>query len=807
MSKSNNNDSDISSKYIEFLINAIGDTNTSIQALSNNYKNSLREQRKNYEDLIKAFNKGEISSDKLAKGFAQALKTVQSVDYGMRRTERYNDSAKDFFDKLAKEIDGKKITETLLDKIESALTNLDMTALTQSYKENEKGTKNALFKNVKDNDKLKDVNTDLANKIGAKLDDVTFKLMSFLGQQDKERTKKTRGFVDDLIEGLAKNKFIGGAIKDTITLLGLLGGTWLSKHFGKLGDILAGGFFALTQVIATILPALIIGGIANIFTGGKLFGFMAKGGLNLIKSLGGAGGKGLKASTTATKALDAGTMRYLMFPKATDVTKSGLDIVKGAGATAKVANVAKTGLTLGKAIKGVPGVGALFEVLGDIPALIDAKKQRGGAFGKQVLKTGGGAVGTIVGGMLGSALGPLGTIIGSIVGGWIGRGIGMLIGAVGDWFKKLFRLKDDETKQNEGTKGFWEGFVEWFKDTWEHRPKILGGKGRDYESNQTQQEMGDNATVGKVSGLGKRGTTAQLLTGKHKSAFNKHLDLKKMTEADWQKADTLEPVYGSMGEILNLGQMSQKRAKEVVEADIKAKGNKSFYEALDKNLINKGSFGTDIPYAARGTSEKFKDMLARLEGAGFDTSGIKITSAIGTLGSRAGMSPHSYTDSIRGHFSSYGTTIDTSSIYNRKTGKRLTQADLNAIGLGAYWLNSEKDHEHIALGQLQWQKDLLNPKAVAQQHSIDAKSVLARLDAEKQKEIERKGKEYNISSEEVNKMYEDELLKRKIYSPKEGTWVQETAAGTKVLSWDAPGNRTAQNMTILGNIANVGVNN
>ena len=104
MSKSNINDSDISSKYIEFLINAVGETNASIQALSNSYKSSLREQRKSYEDLVKAFNKGEISSDKLAKGFEKALKTVQSVDYGIRRTERYNDSARTFFKELAKEI-------------------------------------------------------------------------------------------------------------------------------------------------------------------------------------------------------------------------------------------------------------------------------------------------------------------------------------------------------------------------------------------------------------------------------------------------------------------------------------------------------------------------------------------------------------------------------------------------------------------------------------------------------------------------------------------------------------------------------
>lgn len=105
---------------------------------------------------------------------------------------------------------------------------------------------------------------------------------------------------------------------------------------------------------------------------------------------------------------------------------------------------------IGKAIKGVPGLGALFEVIGDIPALLQAKKQGGSAFGKQISKTGGAAIGSVVGGILGTALGPLGTVIGSMIGAWVGRVIGQGFGGalakIGEnlkgWvepFKKIFK--------------------------------------------------------------------------------------------------------------------------------------------------------------------------------------------------------------------------------------------------------------------------------------------------------------------------------------------------------------------------------
>ena len=293
-----------------------------------------------------------------------------------------------------------------------------------------------------------------------------------------------------------------------------------------------------------------------------------------------------------------------------------------------------------------------------------------------------------------------------------------------------------------------------------------------------------------------------------------------MTEADWQKADTLEPEYGSMGEIVNLGKMSQRRAKAVVEADIKAKGDKSFYEKLDSSIINKGSFNTDIPYAARGTSKKFQHMLSELEKQGFDTSNVKITSAIGTLGSRAGMSPHSYSTSATGHFSPYATTIDISDIHHRTTGKRLTQADLRGAGLDYYLYNKGKDHEdheHISFGMLDWQREAIKAskqqqKAVAEQHSMNVMEAYnAIYGKDKLQESVKKGNAEGKTLEEIGKAQEEELKKQGIYQASDKSWVQNTGNGGSRVLIDPQGNKkfedtTFNNATFMSNWQQMGGN-
>ena len=77
--------------------------------------------------------------------------------------------------------------------------------------------------------------------------------------------------------------------------------------------------------------------------------------------------------------------------------------------------------TLGKAAKGAPGIGALFEVLFDIPDIIKAATSgKKGALIQQLSQTLGGALGAIVG----AFFGPLGLILGPLIGRSIGKGFG-----------------------------------------------------------------------------------------------------------------------------------------------------------------------------------------------------------------------------------------------------------------------------------------------------------------------------------------------------------------------------------------------
>lgn len=768
MSKSNgSSDSDISMKSIEFLTEAIGDLNVTLNAISNTHK-SLIEGNKKVEKAFDKFNReggGAQASKELAKAVVSALESVRRVDLGMSSTARYNRINKEFEKQLASVLENsfKKIDQNVKDRIYTATSNLEMTGLVQSHKENQKGTKNALLRNVSDNEKLKNIDKDIADKMGIKLDSSIFKLTSFFRTQEKEREKKLKAFGEDLIDGLAKNKFVGGVLNDTFKLIGLMGGKWLSQ-FGQFGRILGGAFYIAMTTAGPILTELIVKGIGNI---------VGRGFLALSKTI-------WSAATTVALASGKG-LGNLAYKGGGSLMELGAAVTKGE----KLVGVAKVAGGLSAGAVGIGG--ALWAGKEAVDSWKQGKKGNATTFGVGAGLLGAGGIAGIATLFTAAAapfVAPL-LIIGGVVAGLalVWKKFGK---DITDWFKKLFRIKDEEKDEAKTKQDWWQNFVNWVKDAWEHRPKLLGGKGRDDSKTATQQQTGENATVEKVSSLGKGDSSAQLLQGKQKGFGNKHLDIKKMSKADWEKADTLEPVYGSMGEILNLGQMSRKRALEVVQADIKAKGDKSFYEKLDEDLINKGSFGTDIPYAARGTSTKVREMFQKLEEQGFDTSKTKITSAIGTLGSRAKMSPHTYTDSVTGHFSSLGTTIDISALYD-KEGKRLSHADLERAGLGYYYLYNKgkdhADHEHISFGKLKWQEEV--PKAVSEQHSIEVQQILAQqgqLEDVYNKNI--KGK--NITEEQANTIYEEELKKRQGIEYQQGTgWVKNT--GNKTVSLDPSG--------------------
>ena len=73
------------------------------------------------------------------------------------------------------------------------------------------------------------------------------KLMSFLNMEKGQEKTKKRQFVEDLVEGLARSKFVGGALSDFIKLGALFIASWV-KDKGTWGKILAVGLVAAAPI-------------------------------------------------------------------------------------------------------------------------------------------------------------------------------------------------------------------------------------------------------------------------------------------------------------------------------------------------------------------------------------------------------------------------------------------------------------------------------------------------------------------------------------------------------------------------------
>ena len=699
-----------------------------------------------------------------------------------------------------------------------------------------KGDNDSFIKNFSDNKLAKTIANETVEKlkIGDKFNTFDYKIRAFFGAHFADSKKNLQAFGKNLIEGLVASKFVGGALTDTVKLLGLMGYNWLSDK-GPVGQILGKILVVLTQATASILSSSFLS-LLGVAIGGKIAGAVGKSfqaGLSGLKNLlsggktllsGGllAGLFGPRTMTTqmAKSTLSAGTVfidsatgklrKVVEGAVKADGTKSLRTIaVKGSTSVAQagsaMASIGKLGLG---ALKGAGGLLAGWAIDKGANKAVDM-----GANAYLAHSLSGISQGAITGAFLGTVI----PVLTPVIGAAIGSAVGGIYGLIKGHFVK--QEKDQEEKKN-----FWQELINMIRNS-----KIgqwLGfGQGGSTESGVTSAvgNVASNVQNGITKFFGKNyETSAQLLRGK--TNIKGLLDPKKMSEADWQKADTLEPIYGSMGQILNLGQMSRKRALEVVTADIKAKGNKSFYEKLDSDITAQGSFKTDIPYAARGTSQQFREDMAKLKAMGYNTSSAKITSAIGTLGSREEMSPHKYTGSLQGHFSALADTYDVTALYDAN-GRRLTQADLKKINKDYYLYNKgagHATHEHISMGITAWQKASLEnleklkkdeQKAQAQRHSIEAEAIYAtKANSEDYKNMKQSAPSLETDPEGRARLFEKALkspLYKTEYDKDKNIWVQTKNDGKYRLTIDnadPDGNKDFSDAMInISKIANVGV--
>lgn len=387
MSKSSSND-DINIAYLDKLTEAVVDMTVKLDKISSSYgSNGQLEQT--IRKLAQEVNNGSMSLKQMLKEASATQKNIRSVEYGLEDTTKYNKTVNMFLKLLEERMGDSKIDEVLVEKITTAFENLDVSAILESEKIEQRGGKGAPLKNTLDNEKLGRVNEDLARRIGLSLDTTTDKLITFFQEQEKKREKKTRGFVDDLIEGLEKSKWVGGALQDTFRLIGLLGANWLSK-FGQLGRILGGAFYVAMATAGPLLVKLLLQGIGKLFTslprmlgnlgkgvwnnalktsvraGGPLGDFATAGAGQKLAAGGRLAGAGLAAGALGIGAFFAGRESYRSFKQGDKVGGSAFGVgAAGLGVAAIaaiVAGIAAPVTLIAAAVGGIAvGVGAIWK--------------------------------------------------------------------------------------------------------------------------------------------------------------------------------------------------------------------------------------------------------------------------------------------------------------------------------------------------------------------------------------------------------------------------------------------------------------
>lgn len=184
-----------------------------------------------------------------------------------------------------------------LDKLERALSNLLSSGVIQTQMANQRGDNSGLLNSSSMSSPLvKQIVTELSKnqKTSTLLGLNNFQRwwVSWANGYTVDQDKKRKGMVAALIDGLAANKFVGGAMQDTVKMLGLLAGSWIkNKVGGNLGGFLGASAVVLTQVIAGLVPVV----LQAMFTAGfnRLFlGPLLKG----ASGAGGAAGGGMLAS-------------------------------------------------------------------------------------------------------------------------------------------------------------------------------------------------------------------------------------------------------------------------------------------------------------------------------------------------------------------------------------------------------------------------------------------------------------------------------------------------------------------------------
>ena len=781
MSKSNGS-SDVS---LNDIIRMIGETSkgNDVDPVSQSfYRELLTSMKALLGDIkdLKSLNQSEKTEIKKILG-------MKLKDMGISSSSNLNEKIDELIKGLSRlSASGQRVISD--EVIAKNLTKIIADATAQSSAAIKRGKpQEALLKGLGENEKQKGLLKEVNNYMKATSEGFWDKLESFFGEHFHQAKKDLRAFGADLIEGLAANKFVGGALKDTFKLIGLLGASWLS-HFGRLGQILGTAFYVAMETAGPLLATLLVKGLGSII--GK--GFLTLG--NTI----------WKAATMIALGSGKGLMNLSV--------RGGGSIAELATAGSigqKVSAVAKVGGALGG---GALGLGGAF--LAGREAVKDWKsgnKGRATAFGVGAGFLGAGGIAAIATLFTAAAAPFVAPLLA------IGAGIA---GLTALWKKYGNNIKEFLSPLGE----FMKKVKEWLKPLGEFMGKVMEFVALTSPIFFVIKKVMDWILETKVGEKIKEVTEKTLNNVKNFFGFGKKQDEKQVESVG-------ELGLNQAGGMLGIRKMDKMQASKAVSDYIKSKPNQfnNAYELSGSKHSYLGSFENDLAIRdAKGKATQavlYKGAGADLEGAWqhLVSSGamtkeraelLKYTSGRATASSghkKGGARSHdnvmnmvtdlgvnnnwsdsewkSAFESLRSYYADKGFDLYYEGV-DSKGKTQFGQEFVAGLSNRHFHIAPSKGNEGMMPGTAQ--ANIEARKVVAEQHSMDAAYILMKEAGKgKVEEINREANKNKIyTQEEISKMYEAELAKMGIYNRPfttaegtQGIWVRETDEGSKVIDY------------------------
>ena len=760
---------------------------------SNEFSKTLGDEiRKVFTNEFLAKNSRNLTSKEIDNGFKLVLNRLEKM--GLKPDNEFKSEMRSLINAMKKYTNSPTGNISQVELINKFIKDIE-TFIKASQDASRKGEAK-YFENISGGkvgkEILKEIRESLngrRNGILGRIDDTTEKLLDFLGEQKKENKKNLENFGKELLDGLEKSRFVGGALTDTFKLLGLMGASWLSQ-FGQLGRILGGAFYVVMSTMGPQLVNLLLKGMGSLFWNttkflgsklldlGKFLGtkfldlgkFAGRGLLNMSMKAGGPLADLVTAETTSQKALAVG----------------------------RVAGGAAMGLAA--------GAGALYAGKEAISDWKSGHKGRATSFGVGGLALGAGAIAAVVAGAFAPVTLALVGIGGAIV------GLTALWKHHSDFIKSAFKKVGSFIgKALEFFMMFNPVFmvIKWLYN------KFGGGNKND--NNQSVPEGAERKNI--VSNIKDALAKPSQTYGKMKVAKD--------------------------GSITNLSKLTQNEASEALQAYEKADPT-SFnrvYEWADKGHANMGSFETDAVKKVKGqktgalmykgASADLDALRTELINAGMEPA--KANALVFTSGKLTGSNKSHGVGGWKSHNNSYALGFDLGG------GSSWTEADYNKYGdlvadfyghrgkfkesggasqtfninyekagqgksTGRHW-DVKPTSDYRPSGAVENEKEYeTSQKAVAERHSIDVMTITKKLKGDE--ELAEMNKEYaSKSPEEYTKALEKELKdKYGIYSRKdqEGKehWIYQN--GTSSKEFDPSANLDFAK-TFISKVSNEGV--